>query len=39
MYHSFDPKQDHEEKPPSEWTFDVRGKLGDPIAGHDSDSR
>jgi len=39
MYHSFDPKRDHEEKPPTEWTFDGRGKPGDPSAGHDSDSR
>jgi len=39
MYHTFAPKQDHEEKPPSAWTFDGRGKPGDPGAGHDSDSR
>jgi len=39
MYHTFSPKQDHEEKPPSEWKFDGRGKPGDPGAGHDSDSR
>lgn len=39
MYHPSSPKQDHEGKPPSEWTFDGRGKPGDPGAGHDSDSR
>jgi len=45
MYHGLSksdnggPSWDHEEKLPSLWTVDGRGKPGDPGAGHDSDAR
>ena len=39
MYHSLNPKYDHEGKTPSLWTCDGRGKPGDPGSGSDSDCR
>ena len=38
-FHAFDVKQDHEEKPPSAWTADGRGKAGDPSKGSVSNAK